>query len=125
MIKLGSSVQVRWSDGKVYTARVLNQHKAPSYVVTCPQKVVVTVTDEDQIFSTREKLPQKLINKLKVMFISSIVHVCHCGSGLLSLTFFFSGKKEVISLVLCLMSCSVCVSIIYYNIGCVSNSNGY
>lgn len=67
---------MKWSDGKVYSAKILSQHLAPCYVVTCPGKVTVKVNDEDQIFSSREKLPRKLANKLKVRMSSD-----RCGSN--------------------------------------------
>lgn len=75
VVEVGSSVRVRWSDRKVYSAKVLSEHKAPCYVVSCPGNDTIKVNDEEQIFSTREKLPRKLVNKLKVIWCNVMGHI--------------------------------------------------
>jgi hypothetical protein len=60
----GSKLRVRWSDGQTYPTTVLGQHSAPLYTVLCSSGVEVKSTDE-YIYSTREKLPRALQNKIK------------------------------------------------------------
>ncbi len=35
-LNVGSSVSVKWSDGKIYLAEVLSTHYSPCYIVSAP-----------------------------------------------------------------------------------------
>jgi jumonji domain-containing protein 2 len=60
----GSKLRVRWSDGQIYPTTVLGQHSAPLYTVLCSTGRKLQLTDE-YVYSTREKLPRGLQNKIK------------------------------------------------------------
>ena len=90
---------MRWSDGQTYPARVLGQHSAPLYIVSlteppvgvyslpilpvlqvqCSGGVEVQLSD-DHIYSTREKLPRALQNKIKVLY-NIYLPVCPSTQG--------------------------------------------
>ena len=87
LLEAGTKVEAKWTDGEVYAATVLGQHVAPSYVVSntvfirarmlvftvlmadqicCEGGVRKTISDDQEIYSSHQKLPKKLFTKVQV-----------------------------------------------------------
>ena len=47
LLPTGTKVNAKWTDGKIYSAKVLGQHVAPSYVVSTVSQLLVVVTVAD------------------------------------------------------------------------------
>ena len=90
LLEAGTKVKAKWTDGKMYSATVLSQHVAPSYVVSsrvvirvrilvftvlgwimadqicCEERVRKTISDDQEICSSHQNLPKKLLTKVQV-----------------------------------------------------------
>eukprot|EP00731_Ephydatia_muelleri_P019144 Em0011g1184a len=64
--EVGSAVTVRWTDEQLYAAKFMGYHTTPQYTVSIAEGVVTTVSD-DRIYSTKEKLPRSVLNKIKTL----------------------------------------------------------
>lgn len=64
--EVGAAVTVRWTDDQLYAAKFLGYHTTLQYTVCTTEGVMTTVSD-DRIYSTKEKLPRSVLNKIRAL----------------------------------------------------------